>query len=391
MRPRYVASPTRSPSSKNKKRGIVSQLSQSYTDLVNAIIRPPRAQYEIDDLGPKRFRLGQRQFQRTEVQVKNYDGMILECSWWEPIETQRLARALPCVVYMHGNSSCRLEALELLPLVLQVGCTMLAFDFAGCGLSEGDYITLGYHEKDDCSAVIEFLRKSGKVSTLGLWGRSMGAATALLHGHRDPSIAAMVLDSPFSSLERLAREIIDQAQLRHKPSILVKAFLRMFRSSILKRSGLDIMKLRPIEQVNTCYIPALFVAAKGDQFIPPLHTCDIVEAYGGDKNIILVDGNHNSRRPPYFMDSVAIFFFNRLCRPAGLSEEMLGLSPRIEYPPQRGSCAEAVTMLASPADDELAALLASTVVPRGMADKLVGVATNKVQSTLPIRRRTAAY
>ena len=34
--------------------------------------------------------------------------------------------------------------------------------------------------------------------------RSMGAATALLHAHRDPSIAALVLDSPFTDLRVLA-------------------------------------------------------------------------------------------------------------------------------------------------------------------------------------------
>lgn len=32
----------------------------------------------------------------------------------------------------------------------------------------------------------------------------MGAATALLHTHRDPSIAAMILDSPFADLRQRA-------------------------------------------------------------------------------------------------------------------------------------------------------------------------------------------
>ena len=49
-------------------------------------------------------------------------------------------------------------------------------------MSEGDYVSLGHYEKDDLSAVVDFLRQSGRVSTLGLWGRSMGAATALQHG-----------------------------------------------------------------------------------------------------------------------------------------------------------------------------------------------------------------
>jgi hypothetical protein len=38
------------------------------------------------------------------------------------------------------------------------------------------------------------------VSTIGLWGRSMGAVTALMYADYDPSIGGLVLDSPFSNL-----------------------------------------------------------------------------------------------------------------------------------------------------------------------------------------------
>ena len=59
---------------------------------------------------------------------------------------------------------------------------------------------MGYYEKDDLKTVIEYLRNSGRVSRIGLWGRSMGAATSLMYAPDDPSIAGMVLDSPFTSL-----------------------------------------------------------------------------------------------------------------------------------------------------------------------------------------------
>lgn len=59
------------------------------------------------------------------------------------------------------------------------------FDFSGCGLSEGEYISLGVHESDDLEVVVNYLRNSGKVSQIGLWGRSMGAVTALLYGAKD--------------------------------------------------------------------------------------------------------------------------------------------------------------------------------------------------------------
>ena len=85
--------------------------------------------------------------------------------------------------------------------------SVFSFDFAGCGLSEGEYISLGWYERDDVDVVVDWLRKSDRVSSIGLWGRSMGAVTALMHADRDPSIAGLVLDSAFSSLRTLAEEL----------------------------------------------------------------------------------------------------------------------------------------------------------------------------------------
>ena len=56
-----------------------------------------------------------------------------------------------------------------------------AFDFCGSGRSDGEYISLGYYEKDDVYTVINYLKNSNKVSTVGLWGRSMGGSTAILY------------------------------------------------------------------------------------------------------------------------------------------------------------------------------------------------------------------
>ena len=47
---------------------------------------------------------------------------------------------------------------------------------------------------------IHQLTLSGTVSTIAIWGHSMGAATALMFSHTDPSIAALVLDCGFAGL-----------------------------------------------------------------------------------------------------------------------------------------------------------------------------------------------
>lgn len=70
------------------------------------------------------------------------------CSHWQPNGWRRAER-LPCIVYMHGNSSARVEALPQLSLALTLGATLVAFDFAGSGKSGGEHVSLGYYERDD--------------------------------------------------------------------------------------------------------------------------------------------------------------------------------------------------------------------------------------------------
>lgn len=72
----------------------------------------------------------------------------------------------------------------------------------------GEYVSLGHFEQDDLEVVVQYLRSLDSVSTIGLWGRSMGAVTSILHASRDPSIAGMVLDSPFSDLYELMVDIV---------------------------------------------------------------------------------------------------------------------------------------------------------------------------------------
>jgi dienelactone hydrolase len=62
----------------------------------------------------------------------------------------------------------------------------------GSGLSDGKWVTLGAHEVEDLGVVVQHLRAQGGISSIGLWGRSMGAVTALLYSHLDHDIAGMV-------------------------------------------------------------------------------------------------------------------------------------------------------------------------------------------------------
>ena len=271
---------------------------EGYEQLVNAIIRPPRSSYMLQHLGPRRFIFYDREVERSDFTLVNDKGQTLQCSIWE--HTDPLAPAVPCVIYLHGNSSSRVEALGQLSTVLRLGCSYLAFDTAGSGQSDGDYVSLGYFEREDLATVISHLREGGRTSTIALWGRSMGAATALLHAERDPSIAAMVLDSAFADLVMLAQDMVEKGRQQglFAPGFVISLALRWIRQSVQKRAKFDINDLSPIKHADRCYIPAQFVAGEGDDFISPDHSHKIYEKYSGDKNIILVEGSHNTPRYP---------------------------------------------------------------------------------------------
>ncbi len=204
-------------------------------------------------------------------------------------------RRNPVVVYLHGNSSGRTEVISQLGHLLSLGLSVVAFDFSGSGMSEGDYVSLGYYEQEDLKTVIHHLKASGEVSTIALWGRSMGAATAIMYGSRDPTVSCMVLDSPFTDLTRLAEEMVEKVKEHglNVPNFVVSVALRLIKRSVKSQAGFSIRHISPISHVHRCFIPALFVAGEHDDFIDKHHSKVLHAKYAGDKNIVIVDGDHN--------------------------------------------------------------------------------------------------
>ena len=201
----------------------------------------------------------------------------------------------------------------------------------------------------------------------------MGAVTALMHSHRDPTIAGMVLDSPFGSLPDLALELVSRFCAVPLPRWLVSGILGMVRTSIQQRAAFDIYDVAPKQFVSTAFIPAFFTAGSNDNFIPPAHTQELFDMYAGDKNIVFSDGDHNSSRPKFLHDSISIFFLNTLQvdlpspsppraptqRPARSSESQRRRSttPRRAVAEQRSSHVRAATEASKRAEEERKELL----------------------------------
>ena len=269
----------------------------TYDDLWKAIIRPNRDQYTQEELGPFKFELKGKCYKRTDFQLINKRSQKLECSFWEPFDEEREKPLLPCVIYLHGNSSSRCEAYPEVKYLLQRNITIFAFDFCGCGKSEGEYISLGYYEKNDVHCVVEYLLKSKKVSKIGLWGRSMGAVTAIMYAKEHPQlIDAMVLDSGFYSLKQLIKELIE-SKIK-LPEFIYDKVLNMVKETVREKAKFDMDNIEPYIYAKNCVIPAFFCHGSEDNFVLPHHCKDLYNEYKCDEKIYeIIKGSHNSSRP----------------------------------------------------------------------------------------------
>jgi len=302
----------------------------------NLIIRPPRALYHTWQLGPSEFTINGVIAVRRDFKVQGCRGGYLHCSQYFPRrdwESEAL-RKCPVVVYLHGNSSNRLEAATLLGPLLQEGISLFCFDSAGCGLSDGEYVSLGWHERDDLAAVLQHLRQSPFCGPIGLWGRSMGAVTVLMHADRDQSLGAICLDSPFVTLRQLIEDLAKSMRIVCPlPYLFVAAAHQVIRMRVRALADFDVDDVVPLEHAKRSYVPAIFMHGGRDTFISPKHSREIYDAYLGDKEYHTIDGDHNSERS-YKDISRAVDFFRRAFR---LDQVDMGIIPEDVFPDLTGS------------------------------------------------------
>ena len=279
----------------------------SYEALWKAVIRPPRDDYSEEELGSASFNCFGRNYKRHDYDLLVTKGNILKCSFVEPVEEDRPSLIMPVVIYLHGNSSSRVEGLRHTIELIKKGINLFTFDFAGCGKSEGDYISLGYNEKADLKIIVDFVTKLPGVGNIGIWGRSMGAATGLIYSHTDPRIKCACIDSSFANFTKLGKELcMKQITL---PNFVLSTAISLLKKTIMKKNGLDITQLNPLEDAAKTYIPVFFIHAMKDDLISLEHTIELYETCPSKhKSLTVCEGNHNTLRQQSVNEKICHFF-----------------------------------------------------------------------------------
>jgi alpha-beta hydrolase superfamily lysophospholipase len=214
-------------------------------------------------------------FSPFETQVEGYedvafttgDGLRLS-AWWLPRpESRRVAIGLA------GHRSPKADLLGIGSGLWRAGNNVLLFDWRSRGQSDVAQHSLAYYELRDAEAAVAYVIERMPEARIGLIGYSMGASVAILLAAREPRVAAVVADSPFTGIAEVVAH--GAAQLRLPPGLVVPMADRLTGW----RYGYRFGAVRPIQAVATISPrPLLLIHGGADSLIPVSHTHEFFAA-----------------------------------------------------------------------------------------------------------------
>ena len=276
---------------------------------VNAVIRPPRDEYDLSSLPTTFDSSNGRKYIRHPVCFTNQRKQRIVGSIYVDSAFD-ITSGLPCLIYMHGNASSQLEGQFLIPNVCPRGVALFLFDFAGCGDSGGDYISLGFYESQDVRFLLTMLEVTFAMKKFVFWGRSMGAATALLVN--DKRVVGRIVDSAYTSIRGVCRAI---AVSNGVPKILCPGALWILALSVETTAGFRIADVRPVDSARSKdnNIPLILGHARDDDFVPFRQGEKIFRVYNcEDKQFMELKGGHNGCRSTRWSKLCYRFVFEKL-------------------------------------------------------------------------------
>lgn len=212
------------------------------------------------------------------------------------------------VLAVHGYTVDHRDIAPAIVPFAKKGYHVLAPDQRGRGKSEGDYLSMGWLEKNDVLLWIQNIISYDTDAQIILYGESMGAATVMMaSGETLPeNVKAVVEDCGYTS----AYEMF-QAQLKERFGLPEFPFLPAAQLVGQLRAGFDFGKASAINQLKTATLPILFIHGGGDDYVPTYMGKELYESYQGEKELLIIDGAGHGQsadvNPDLYYDTVFTF------------------------------------------------------------------------------------
>lgn len=201
-----------------------------------------------------------------DIFFSTVDGVRLN-GWF--IKAAGKTPAPATVLYFHGNAGNIAGRIDKVSYLQQMGLNVFLVDYRGYGKSEGAPTEQGLSL--DAWAAYDYLVgvKGVPAKKVVVYGSSLGGAAAVDLACRRP-VAALILDSTFTSAADMARKIIPLI-----PSFMVS------------------VKLDSVHKIATVTAPKLFIHSSTDEVVPFALGQRLFAAAPFPKEFLEIRGGHN--------------------------------------------------------------------------------------------------
>ena len=176
------------------------------------------------------------------AEFQSGDGVLLR-GWYIPCENSTKA-----IVICSGANGSLDADVPVAPWLHEAGFNVLLFNWRAHGGSGGEVVTLGFNERYDLIAAVQFAKSKG-AERVGVLGFSMGGTVAIATAAVFEDINAIVADSPFVYvLSAVAGGLIERG-VPEGLSFLLARLLVMTASLRMRLNLFDIDLVRWIHRV----------------------------------------------------------------------------------------------------------------------------------------------
>ena len=218
---------------------------------------------------------GRDLYERTPITFKMKDGYIIHGDY-------SLNDPKKFVICMHGHISNREGSIKYAYSLYRLGYSLVFYDHRSHGENERGIITMGYQEHLDALEIIEQVKeKFGQDIQIGLFGCSMGGATALLCVKDRQDLSFVISDCAFASLEDMVRGLIRIHKAPYWP------ILQITEMYFKKRYGFSYRDTCPKEELKlNKKVPILFIHGDKDALVFPENANYLYNNDNGPKRLV---------------------------------------------------------------------------------------------------------
>jgi dipeptidyl aminopeptidase/acylaminoacyl peptidase len=248
--------------------------------IADRVLIPAQPADRAKMLSERREKIGSRLGDRLKtIQYASFDKTRIDALLIYPEKTPR-----GVVVVLHGLTDRKESMLSIAEAFADDGYLAVTPDLRAHGDSGGRYTSLGFREKRDMVALLNYLAAEGiDVSHTGVLGGSLGAAVAIQWAGIDPRVKAVVAVASFAEL----RSELDFFCRTHNISP-VKAFLVAIAAQIEGRFSID--DVSPLATIRSISTPVLLAHGRQDDIVPVTESRRLFDAARGPVGLVVVVG-----------------------------------------------------------------------------------------------------